>query len=222
MKQLLVLLMLLCSSTLYAQDVIVKKDGSTIVCRVVEVNSSEVIYKKWSDLNGSNYVMDRSMVSTINYENGRKETFSQSNNYFKPGNQNDGYRQINDNALIGLDNQAQKPLKKAKTLKSVGIIGGTILLGVGGFLLYDFIQVGSDEPVEIIASITCFAGGITLGYACLRAANNIKQRYNIQNTSLLRKDIKLKNSTTISPSLDLLRDQAHNTQTLGIGLRYNF
>ena len=59
MKQLLLFLFLLCSTGVFAQDVIVKKDGSTIVCRVVELTSSEIVYKKWSDLNGSNYVMNR-------------------------------------------------------------------------------------------------------------------------------------------------------------------
>ncbi len=48
MKQLLVFLFLLCSGSVFAQDVIVKKDGSTIVCRVVELTSSEITYKKWT------------------------------------------------------------------------------------------------------------------------------------------------------------------------------
>ena len=55
---------------MFAQDVIVKKDGSTIVCRVIKFTESEIIYKKWSDLKGSNYVMDKSLASAINYENG--------------------------------------------------------------------------------------------------------------------------------------------------------
>ena len=55
MKQFLILFLFLCSTSIFAQDVIVKKDGSTIVCRVVELTSSEITYKKWGDLNGSNY-----------------------------------------------------------------------------------------------------------------------------------------------------------------------
>jgi len=42
MKQLFVMLLLLCSAVANAQDVIVKKDGSTIVCRVVELTSTEI------------------------------------------------------------------------------------------------------------------------------------------------------------------------------------
>lgn len=73
MKQLLVIMLLLCSMSIMAQDVIVKKDGSTIVCRVIEVTATDITYKKWSDLKGSNYVMDKSLAVSINYENGKKE-----------------------------------------------------------------------------------------------------------------------------------------------------
>ena len=50
MKQLLIMLLILCSTSVSAQDVIVKKDGSTIACRAVELTSSEITYKKWNDL----------------------------------------------------------------------------------------------------------------------------------------------------------------------------
>ena len=60
---------------LTAQDVIVKKDNSTIVCRIVEVNQTEVVYKKWSNLNGPNFVMNLSDLISINFENGESEKF---------------------------------------------------------------------------------------------------------------------------------------------------
>ena len=73
MKQLLTILALLCPMYALAQDVIVKKDGSTVVCRVIEVTATDITYKKWSDLKGSNYVMDKTLAVSINYENGKKE-----------------------------------------------------------------------------------------------------------------------------------------------------
>ena len=69
------LLACLCPLLALAQDVIVKKNGGTVVCRVVEVNKSEVIYKRWGNLQGSNYVMDLADVAAINYENGEKQRF---------------------------------------------------------------------------------------------------------------------------------------------------
>ena len=41
------LLMLLVSMVVAAQDVIVKKDGSTILSKVVEVSDTQVKYKKF-------------------------------------------------------------------------------------------------------------------------------------------------------------------------------
>lgn len=113
MKQLLVFLLFLCSASVSAQDVIVKKDGSTVVCRVVEVNATEIVYKKWSDLNGSNYVMERSSASAINYESGKKVDLSEVDNQYLPHNQNTGEQQYNDNALLAID-RASHPKWKRK------------------------------------------------------------------------------------------------------------
>ncbi len=111
MKHLLILLFLLCFVSVSAQDVIVKQDGSTIVCRIVDLTSSEITYKKWNDLNGSNYVMNRTDASAINYENGKKVNLSEVDNLYKPGNQNDGVQNYNDRALLEIDAN-EHPKKK--------------------------------------------------------------------------------------------------------------
>lgn len=61
-----------------AQDVIVKKDGSTILSKVTKVGTSEIEYKKWSNQDGPAYSIAVSDVMTINYQNGEKDTFNQS------------------------------------------------------------------------------------------------------------------------------------------------
>ena len=43
MKKILLALMLMCSIGAVAQDVIVKTDGSTIVCRVQNLTTTEVV-----------------------------------------------------------------------------------------------------------------------------------------------------------------------------------
>ena len=63
MKKILLALMMMCSMCAVAQDVIVKTDGSTIVCRVQNLTTTEVVYKKWSNLKGPNYAINRSEVS---------------------------------------------------------------------------------------------------------------------------------------------------------------
>ena len=71
----LLLLVSFVSLSVSAQDVIVKKDGSTILSKVLEVNQGEIKYKKYSNLEGPTYAIDKSEIITINYENGEKDTF---------------------------------------------------------------------------------------------------------------------------------------------------
>ena len=76
MKQLLVMFMLSCSTAVFAQDVIVKKDGSTILAKVLEVNTDNIKYKKHSNQNGPTYTILVSELLSINYSNGEKDEFS--------------------------------------------------------------------------------------------------------------------------------------------------
>ena len=88
MKQLLVFLFLLCSTSIFAQDVIVKKDGSTILSKVLEVNISDIKYKKFSNQNGPIYTIDKSEVLSINYENGDHDVLEQSERSKQTGKSN--------------------------------------------------------------------------------------------------------------------------------------
>jgi len=191
----------------------------------VELTSSEIVYKKWSDLNGSNYVMNRSDATAINYESGKKINLSEAaENLYAPGNQNDGFRMTNDNALLNIDYAASNPHKKAKLFKTIGWIGGGALLVGGVFICYAGMEPdGADINFVSIAGIATAALGAIGGTICLISAHNIKKKARrIQGLSLYEKEFKFKNGTTLSPSVDLLRDQTRNTQSVGIGLRYNF
>lgn len=68
------------SYVLFAQDVIVKKDGTTILSQVVKLSESEIEYKKWSNKTGPTYVIKTEQVLSINYQNGEKEVFDSSAN----------------------------------------------------------------------------------------------------------------------------------------------
>lgn len=58
-----------------AQDVIVKKDSSTILSKVVEISSTEIKYKKWSNQDGPTYLININEVMSINYANGEIDKF---------------------------------------------------------------------------------------------------------------------------------------------------
>ena len=61
------------------QDVIVEKDGTTIISKVIEVNPTDVKYKKHSNLNGPTYTILKSDIQAINYENGERDVFNKKN-----------------------------------------------------------------------------------------------------------------------------------------------
>lgn len=70
--------MIVVAAPCVAQDVIVNKDGSTILSKIIEVNSSDIKYKKFSNLDGPTYTINKSDVVSVNYENGDRDDFKES------------------------------------------------------------------------------------------------------------------------------------------------
>ena len=214
--------MLLCSIGASAQDVIVKKNGSTVLCRIVEVNSSEVVYKKWTNLKGANYVMERSDITAINYENGKKDVLSNSGvNQYAPGNQNTGQQQMNDNALLRMDYNARNIPAKVKRLKTIGWTGGAILTGVGLTIL--FADIDSIEDPGPLA-VGCIAAGAIWTGVFLYSAHRYQKIADsmVLNAPIWQNEFKLKEGNSLMAGVDLLKDNMHQTSTIGLALRCNF
>lgn len=234
MKKLLVLFFVLCPMIAMAQDVIVKKDGSTIVCRVEKVSDTEVTYKLWSDLKGSSYIMDKSLVSAINYENGKKETFSETSSLYTPNNQNDGVQALNDKALLKMDFEANNngswTYKRIKRLKTWGWIGGGVLVATGIAVMAIGIDIqgphSMDEDVvglPLGIGVGCIVAGAGVTTLCLVKAHKEKKKLDaLQASSLYRYDIPFSNGSTLSVGADMLHDRIMNNRTVGLGLSYNF
>lgn len=77
MKRLFLVLASMASiaSTL-AQDVIVKRDGEEIQCKILEVSTNKVKYKQWKNQDGPTFVEKKTDVLMLKYENGQKEVIS--------------------------------------------------------------------------------------------------------------------------------------------------
>lgn len=75
-KPLLAFCLLCWAGTTLAQDVILKKDNTTVLSKVIEVTGTEIKYKKWSNQDGPTYSINRSEVTSINYQNGDVDKFS--------------------------------------------------------------------------------------------------------------------------------------------------
>ena len=70
-----ILLFVLFSNALVAQDIITKKDGEDIQAKVLEVLTSEIKYKKFDFQDGPTYTELKSNILMIRYENGLKDIF---------------------------------------------------------------------------------------------------------------------------------------------------
>lgn len=231
-KTLLVLLMLLCSVMMaQAQDVIVKKDGSTIVCRVLETSNTSVFYQSWSNPNGPTQVIKMTEVANINYEKGKQEQVQPvKNNQYIPYNQNTGAAQYNDNALIAIHNVQQVPemLKKANKYKWTGIIGGGAIV-LGSAIVGIVIDKNSSRHSSGFFShwyaptlIGVGAGAIFSGVYLWKSHQLKKKAEEIRRYSLFENKFNFNNGTSLSAGLDLIKDNQFKTNTVGIGLRYNF
>lgn len=64
--------------SLSAQDIITTQDGTDIQAKVLEVSSKEVKYKKFSNLEGPTFVIPKSDILIIRYQNGENEVFNNS------------------------------------------------------------------------------------------------------------------------------------------------
>lgn len=121
MKNFLFVILLTCSINILAQDVIVKKDCSTILSKVLEVNTTDIKYKKFSNQNGPTYTIPKADIMSINYENGEIDSFYGNDSKTKVNNDsNSSQRLIKKTAddrnaeIISLYNQKYEPTSIAK------------------------------------------------------------------------------------------------------------
>lgn len=150
MKKLMLLMMFLClaSVSAMAQDIIVKKDGTTIKAKVEKVTDSVIEYKRFSNLTGPTYTIKIADLLAINYENGESETFSNSGTSTVANEPlaNTGERRLTDAQLLELSRlKPAKPekiekskkiytseelYKKGKKMKIAGLcVGGAMIIG---------------------------------------------------------------------------------------------
>ena len=85
-KILLSTILLLLGITSMAQDVITTKDGNDIQAKILEVTTTEVKYKRFSNPNGPTFTISKNDVLIVKYENGEKEVFKDTpkTNSYKP------------------------------------------------------------------------------------------------------------------------------------------
>ena len=234
-------LFLLCSVTLFAQDIIVQNNGNTILSKVIEIGSTEVKYKKFSNLNGPTYTIAKAEILVINYENGEKESFSNAQLSGSVVNTNNiGKRILSDDELLKVDANINNVPPKVKKLRKNAWIGGLIGVGVGaGFIFWaNIIEVDEydkspnkydpfdiDEPLLTYSVIggLCIVGGAVYAGINFAKANRLLKEYNsyVHSAPIFQEKIKLSNGNMLSAGVDMLKSR-NVGYTPGLGLRYNF
>lgn len=203
----------------FAQDVIIKKDGTTILSTVIKVGQSEVEYKKYNNQTGPTYIVSINELSHINYANGTKDTFTSTYNNQSVVTTETATQFSNDEGLLKLYDAHDRKLKKAKRIKSLGWIVGGTLFAAGGALIISSV---SDDTIVIIGSAVAGAGLITWT-TCTLVGNHIakKSKYSVQSNPLFQQEYKIgKNSLAFG--VDMLNDNTFKNQTLGLGVSYKF
>jgi hypothetical protein len=77
-------LAIMCSSLIFGQDVITKRDGSELKTKVIEVGINEIKYKNFENPDGPTYVISKADVFMIKYENGEKDIIKAANEAVQP------------------------------------------------------------------------------------------------------------------------------------------
>lgn len=221
-----ILLMMLFASTLSAsaQDVIVKKDGSTILSKVIEIGTTEVKYKKWNNPNGPNYTIPLSDIQNINFENGEMETFGNEvvTQPQQQLNNIDYQSQMAESMAASNRLQKERLLASAKSWRTVGnvwcwisFIGG---MG-GGAALY---LSGYKESTYWICAGAGIASALIGSGICSAVAHNKEKAANsIAYVPLIKQDFDIGNSR-LSAGIDLMNDQHTKDKALGLGLSLKF
>lgn len=223
------ILFLLCSVALFAQDIIVQNNGNTILSKVVEIGATEVKYKKFSNLNGPTYTIAKAEILVINYENGEKESFKNTQSSGSVVNTNNiGKRTLSDNELLRVDANNNNAAPKVKRLRRNGWIGGLIGVGVGaGFLLLadrgDPFDVADAPATYSTIGGLCILGGAVYAGVCFVKAHRLQKELDsyVQAAPIFQENIKLGNGSMLSAGVDMLKGK-NVGYTPGVGLRYNF
>lgn len=227
MKQILTLLLLLCSMTAAAQDVIAKNNKQIIKCRIVEVTDDEVSYNKWEDLNGRIYVLNKADVFSIERDENIDAKIAEMAGTNAPTViVETPSAQVDDEYLKMLDAQRHpfatvqfNPYeKRLRILKWTAIGTAVVTPALIGFAF---------KVAEVGNGVTLFFAGGLLGAASittgvLYGAQKRKYARSVYSASLYEQGYTFKNGTRFSASTDLLRDSRTNQTAIGLGFHYNF
>lgn len=213
------LALVVCCLTAMAQDVIVKKDGSSLVGKVVEVTDTEVKYRKADNPDGPLYTIKIVDLMRINYENGQSDILSQDGmvpSTVLPGATGD----VKDTELLSMYNRKQSIYSLPKKLKLIGFIGGGAMIAVGAIMMICSDWV-SDTSIAYTGVGVASAGVIFMPTMYFIAKHKEKKINELTSAPLFRQEIFSKDGKSLSMGVDFMADRVQ-TRTFGLGMTFNF
>ena len=228
----LALFLIISASIGYAQDVIVTKDGSTVLAKVLKITKTEVTYKKHSNLQGPDYTMSVSDIVSINYENGTKETFNPVVSQTEVQSSTDIFTtdvKTNDLELLRSYKNVSNMQGKIKKRRMIGWIGGGALFAAGGVILAShlFYDEGAfDGSFGAILGGSLVGAGVAWCVGWNISANRLKKKLDSQYSQipLFEQDVFNGKNSKLVAGVDALKlgDRNQNTYAVGVSLKYNF
>ncbi len=161
MKIIIIIVLSLLHLSVLAQDIIITRKGEEISVKVIEISPSLIKYKKYNNLEGPIYSMQKDDVFMINYKNGTKDIFNLENSSApnedqKTVNQNRKTYDINTN-LLNYKKVYKKPyilydfqfdITKVFDSKSITYYG----LDYSGFSLVNGVWDGKEQQLTNLFS----------------------------------------------------------------------
>lgn len=176
-KILLIAIFAICYVSVNAQDIIKTKDNTEVLSKVIEIGETSVKYKKWENLSGPTYTMSISKISSIIYQNGSVESFTNyvveksdvATSIDKAGDRVSSSVIASGNKISrGIDNSVNikrnELLNQAHQIRAIGWISGLAVIGVG-------VGVGIATEAYWLCAVGPAVGGLIIG-ACLGVADN--------------------------------------------------
>lgn len=203
-----------------ASDVITKKNGTTLQCKVTEVGSTLVKYKRATNLNGPDYTIELSEISNIKYENGSVDNFGESSVI----DTNAGQRTMTDAELMRMYGARKHPGKSMKIAGITLTCIGAISLAIAGFSTEGFGYWGGNMSKGTEVSLAIIGvSGIVAGPTCYIIGTNKQKQYDRYGCSpFFEQDFQLGNNSLLTADVNMINDNITHDKSLGLGVRFTF
>lgn len=217
---LVVITLFVCCLAGMAQDIIVCKDGTSLLGKVAEITESEVKYRKADHPDGPLYTIKIADLLRINYQNGQSDVFSQDGavpSTVLAGATGD----VKDTSLLDMYKKNKVDYSLPKKLKLTAFIGGGALIAAGIGILVAGTSPENRPALWTTGACLTAVGVVWMPTFYMIAKHKQKKLDELACVPLYRHEIFSKGGNSLSMGVDMMADRMM-TRTLGLGMTFNF